>query len=289
MKPDFQERPTFAHEAMTTTFHVTIAHSDVAYARQAAGAAFAELDRIERLLSRYREGSDVFRINRLAAGQSTRVHLDTFECLGIALDVWKATGGAFDIAYGSAGLRTGGPRFELDAREHTVRVLTEGVRLDLGGMGKGFALDRMAEVLTEWDLGSALLCASTSTILALAAPSGEPGWQVTFGPDHDLRRVGLTHSAFSASGKSVQGDHIIDPRTGSRATQWHRCWSAAPTAVLADALSTAFMILSERDSRDYCRRHPGVSAWALRDAHGNLITLADRLGSTNHQDNRARL
>jgi thiamine biosynthesis lipoprotein len=261
VKTGRQHEQTFVHEAMATTFGVTIARGDVTYARQAATAAFAELDRVERLLSRYVEGSDIFRINRLTAGGAIVVQLDTFECLRVALDVQQGTEGAFDVAYGSAGPRPSAPRFELDAGEHSVRVLFDGIRIDLGGIGKGFALDRMAAVMGDWGLESALLCASTSTILALEPPLGEPGWPISFGPDQDLRHINLVHRAFSASGKSVHGDHIIDPHAGRPAGGWQRCWSAAPTGAVADALSTAFMVIGEDAIRAYCSHHANVSAW----------------------------
>ncbi|MBN1343305.1 MAG: FAD:protein FMN transferase [Phycisphaerae bacterium] len=265
---------------MATTFTVVIADSDGgAYARQAAMALFAELDQMEGYLSRYEEASDVARINGLRAGQSTVVQPETFECLELAVDVQRAMGGAFDVAYGSAGPRTGRGRFELDASAHAVRVLAEGVRIDLGGIAKGFALDRMAELLGDWGLKSALLCASTSTMLALEAPPGESGWTVSFGLDRGVRHVRLLNHAFSASGRSVKGDHIVRPASGRPATEWVRCWSAAPTAGLADALSTAFMVMSEREIRDCCSRDPRVSAWCLRDEGGEIVTIADRLGA----------
>ena len=104
--------------------------------------------------------------------------MDTFQCLRIALDLYEDTGGAFDIAYGSTRSPKTMKSIELGARGCTARVLAEGVQLDLGGIGKGFALDRMAALLREWDMESALLQASASTVLALGAPRGEPGWPI---------------------------------------------------------------------------------------------------------------
>ena len=182
-------RHTLAHDCMATTFKLTVVHADPVYARQAAAAAFEELDRIEGRLSRYVEASDISRVNHLGRGQSTVVQRDTFDCLRIALEVQRDTQGAFDVAYGSAGPAPQGSRFELDAEDHAVRVLADGVRLDLGGIGKGFALDHMAALLADWDIESGLLAASTSTLLALQAAPGEAGWPIAFGPDHDLHRA----------------------------------------------------------------------------------------------------
>jgi thiamine biosynthesis lipoprotein len=246
---------------MATTFKVTLAHGDAAYARQAGAAAWAELDRIEGLLSRFTQSSDISRINGLERGQETAVQLDTFDCLRTALEVQRETGGAFDVAYGSRGPWSARPRFELDEASHTVRVLDAGVRLDLGGIGKGFALDRMAALLADWDIAAALLAASTSTVLAIGSPAGEEGWPIVFGPDEKPQRLRLKDRAFSGSGTAVRGSHIIDPRTRQPASGPLRAWAGAPTAAVADALSTAFMVMSEAEVRDHCRLHPEITAW----------------------------
>jgi FAD:protein FMN transferase len=281
---------TLAHEALATEFKLTLVHADAVYARQAAAAMFAELDRIEGRLSRFVQSSDVFRINRLGRGQSTVVQPDTFDCLQIAMEVQRDTLGAFVVAYGSAEPRPqpekgrgpicrNGPkgashkldlspfpaesRFEMNPADHTVRALADGVRLDLGGIGKGFALDRMAALLADWEIDRALLAASTSTLLALGSPPGESGWPVTFGPEHDLRRVQLVDRALSGSGTAVKGNHIMDPRIGCPVQNRLRAWAGAPTAALADALSTAFMVMTEAEMRDYCNRHRDVSAFLV--------------------------
>jgi thiamine biosynthesis lipoprotein len=257
------DRHTLAHEAMATQFRLTVVHADAVYARQAAAAAFEELDRIEGRLSRFVEPSDISRVNRLGRGQSTVVQPDTLDCLGIAMEVRRDTQGAFDVAYASAGPRPRGLLFELNAEDHTVRVLADGVVLDLGGIGKGFALDRMAGLLADWEIDRAVLAASTSTLLALGAPLRESGWLITFGPEHDLRREQLVNRALSGSGTAVKGDHIIDPRTAYPVQNRLRAWAGAPSAALADALSTAFMVMTQAEIRGYCERHPEVSAHVL--------------------------
>jgi len=271
-------RQTLAHDAMATTFHLTVAHPDPLYARQAIAEAFTCLDRLESLLSRFLEGSDIFRINRLASGSTTPIHPDTFDCLTIALEVQHDTAGAFDLAYASPPSPDHRPAFELDHAAHAVRARREPLRLDLGGIAKGFALDRMAALLNDWDITSALLCASSSTILALNPPPDQPAWPVSIGPDRKPLRLALANAAFSASGLAVKGNHIIDPRTRQPAQTWSRCWSAAPSAALADALSTAYMAMSEHEIRRYCAAHPHASAYALPSRSTDLIIIADRVG-----------
>ncbi len=249
---------------MAATFQVVVADADPVYARQAAAAAFDELDLIEDHLSRFVETSDISRINRVARGESTVVALDTFQCLQSALDLKEKTAGAFDIAYASTSPTECTGNIELVERGCTVRVLADGVQLDLGGIGKGFALDCMAALLAEWEIESALLQASTSTMLALGPPADETGWPIHFGPEHDRRRILLAGSAFSASGTAVKGNHIVDPRTGRPAEDAIRCWAGAPTAAVADSLSTAFMVMPDEEIRAYCKRHMEVSATILR-------------------------
>jgi thiamine biosynthesis lipoprotein len=271
---DLQDRQTFVREAMAAMFRLTVVDPDPAYARQAAAAAFAELEWIENRLSRYVEISDIFRINRLGRGQATMVHVDTFECLRVALEVQAATDGAFDVAYASAAQPDRSPLIELTEAGCVVRVLANGVRLDLGGIGKGFALDRMAVLLGEWDIGTALLSASTSTVLALAPPPGERGWAVRIGADQAPQRLYLANQAIGASGTAVRGAHIIDPHTGRPAEGKFRVWAGAPTAAEADALSTAFMVMADSDVREYCRRQPQVSAHLLQAPTAELATIA---------------
>ncbi len=248
---------------MATTFRVTVADADTKYARQAVDAALAELAPLEDRLSRFVEHSDINRINRLKRDRSTVVSLDVFECLSIALRMYRETGTAFDIGYRSRSRRPAGPGFTLDQVDRTVRVAADDLQLDLGGIGKGFALDRMAAVLREWDILAALLCASTSTYLAMGPPSGETGWPVHFGPSTDRREELLAEAALSSSGRTVQADHIVDPRTGRAVHDRLRCWVRASHGATADALSTALMVMSEEETRAFCRRHPEVTVYML--------------------------
>jgi len=275
--PDPQQRQTLTHQAMATVFRLSLVHPEPRYARQAAAEAFAELERIEGRLSRFVETSDVFRVNRLARGQSTWVHPDTLRCLAIALEIQRATGGAFDVAYASLASPPDRPRWELDEKDHAVRVLANGVRLDLGGIGKGFALDRMAALLADWEIETALLSASTSTVLALGPPLGEAGWLLHVGPDdapHDLR---LARRALSGSGTAVKGNHVLDPRSGRPAAGRFRAWAAAPTAAAADALSTAFLVMTEQEVRDFCRTRPGISAYLLSSPQAEMLARQGRI------------
>ena len=217
----------FSHAAMATVFEVHCVHADARYAAQAAQAAFDLVDRLEQELSRFVENSDISRINHLAAGQGTRVSPWTMECLEIAWHVYGLTGGAFDVSIGS-----GLERLELVPDEFTVHAREDGARLDLGGIGKGYAVDRMAEVLEEWEIPRALVHGGYSSVLALEPPPEQDGWPLTLsapgpGDDRVLARVSARQRAFSASGVR-KGDHILDPRTGLPARGRAAAWVAVP-------------------------------------------------------------
>ena len=280
----------FSHAAMATVFEVHCVHADAGYAGQAAYAAFAVVDRLELELSRFVANSDVARINTLAAGQTTPVSPSTMECLEIARRLFDLTGRVFDVSIGS-GLES----LDLMPDGFAVRARADGVRLDLGGIGKGYAVDRMAEVLEEWEIHHALVHGGFSSVLALEAPPDREGWPLTLsasGPGNHgvLARVSARQMAFSASG-AQKGAHILDPRSG-RAVQDRAAWAVLPRRVESDAwdgwpdaarspaafaegLSTAFMILPMDEVAALCRRVPGLEAWLLPEpAEGGSRTAA---------------
>lgn len=243
---------------MATSFKLVVHHPEPVYARQAMAAAWTELDALEIRLSRFIEHGDLFRINRLAAGQSTTIHPDTARCLCIALEMTAAAQGAFDAAYAARRRHPAGPVVQVDCLPPHATALVDHPQLDLGAIGKGFALDCLAQLLAEWEIETALLCASQSTIYALGRPPGAPGWKVILEPGQELW---LADGAFSASGLAVQGSHIFDPRTGRPVAGRCRAWSQASSAAEADALSTVFMVLSEPEILEFCRTRPSVSAF----------------------------
>jgi thiamine biosynthesis lipoprotein len=286
----------FAHAAMATVFEVHCAHDDAGYARQAAYAAFELVDRLEQEMSRFIANSDVSRINDLAAGQSTRVSPSTLECLEIARHLFYRTKGAFDVSIGS-----GLDRLDLVPDDFAVRARADGIRLDLGGIGKGYAVDRMAELLEEWDIQHALVHGGFSSVLALEPPPDRDGWALTLsapwpGDERVLARISARRKALSASG-TRKGDHIVDPNTGQPArgraafvalsiraqaeaeASGAQLESQRSPAAVAEGLSTAFMILPLREIEDLCGRWPGVEAWITseptekKESQTNLVHL----------------
>jgi FAD:protein FMN transferase len=270
----------FSHEAMATVFEVYAVHADAAYAAQAAQAVFDLVDRLERELSRFVPNSDITRINHLVAGGITQVAPSTLECLLIARHAFDLTGGAFDVSIG-----TGLPALELDADECTVRAGRDGIRLDLGGVGKGYAVDLAAEVLEEWGIEQALVHGGFSSVLSLEPPAGHAGWPLTLSTPGANARVFATISprqtALGASGVK-KADHIVDPRTGRPVRDRIAAWVAVPrprpersegprlaAAAISDALTTAFMMLPPGEIADLCASTPGMEAWILEAGSGD--------------------
>jgi thiamine biosynthesis lipoprotein len=167
------------------------------------------------------------------------------------------------------------PSFELvqtssgfEARLHSgKKSLIRSLEIDLGGIGKGYALDKALTFLLDWGIDQALVHGGTSTVAALGSPPSigpaVRGWPVGVGggwpeaPDQVL----LSGRALSGSGTEVKGKHIIDPRTGLPARAHLAAWASHPSAAEADALSTAFMVMTTAEVEEYCALHPEV--WAL--------------------------
>jgi thiamine biosynthesis lipoprotein len=254
---------TFSHEAMATTFSVFVAGTPAEYARQAAAAAFRELDRLESELSRYVESSDIARANRLAEGESLTLGEDALRCLLLASRLSAETDRAFDPAYAS--LEPGRPfsdqaLYAIDPARHELTSLTPRLHLDLGAVGKGYALDCMADLLREWTLAEVCLQSGGSTALALAPPAGLPGWPVGLGEGTAYRSLMLRDRALSGSGLAVQGAHLMDVRRGQPAQRQLRTWAFAADAASSDALSTAFFVMSDEAVEAFCRQHPDYGA-----------------------------
>jgi thiamine biosynthesis lipoprotein len=283
----------FYHQAMATTFEVVIVHKDARYAGQAARAAFDEADRLEAELSRFIENSDISRINNLPANQALRLGLSAFDCLQISCRICAETNGAFDVTVSPlldcwhardetprkpskeqlrfAREHTGMHLLKLVEPEHTVELLASPVQIDLGGIGKGYAVDRMAELLREWSINSALISGGYSSVLAVGSPPATPasclrktgsgGWPLTLSnpanPKQTLARLYFQNKALSASGLR-KGQHIIDPRSAQPVEGRLAAWASAADAATADALSTAFMIMAPEEIENYCLHHPDV-------------------------------
>jgi thiamine biosynthesis lipoprotein len=245
----------FAHDAMKTTFTLRFSGMDEEGARGVARECFELVDRLEQALSRYREGGEVWRINRMRAGETLYLSDACHRCLLRALDGWHETGGLFDITQGRriehCKMVEEGPVPELRGllTVHpdvpAITCVEEGRELDLGGIGKGFALDEMAVLLRDWEVGSVLLAAGGSSLLA----HGDAGWPVEMTGDGGSEKLVLAAEAMSASGTGIQGGHIIHPGMPERVCGYgyKRGWVTAASAAAAEVWSTAVMLVPPGD------------------------------------------
>ncbi|HBT22066.1 MAG TPA: hypothetical protein DEA68_05480, partial [Verrucomicrobiales bacterium] len=228
----------FSHEAMATVYELYIVDEDKDYARAGAQAAFAEVDRLELEMSRFLSNSDISRLNAAEVGETVDLGLDTFECLRRAREMHEKTGGAFDISVGAlyacwldedrklrkpsedeieqAHELTGMKHLEIDDEDFCAKVLTDGVQFDLGGIGKGFAAEKVSELLRDWSLEQSLVLAGASSVLCVGVPEGMSGWPMKLrNPEKRTEvfaRFDLKEGAVSGSGRQ-KGQHIIDPRS----------------------------------------------------------------------------
>ncbi|MFH1370161.1 MAG: FAD:protein FMN transferase [Planctomycetota bacterium] len=261
----------FRHAAMAATFDIFIVHKDALYAEQAAQDAFNELDHIENNLSRFIENSDVSRINSLGPNCPLQLGPAAFECLQKSIGMYQKTNGAFDVTFDSS--HKGSNLLKLNESEHTVELLADGVRIDLGAIGKGYAADKMGQILGDWGIDTALISAGQSTILPVGVPQGLKGWPLTLSDPTDYNRVlakiHLKGLSLSASGLQ-KGPHIINPRSGKPAKGKLAAWATTKTAstgrltaAAADALSTAFMVMPIGEIRAFCKANPDTSAFLI--------------------------
>lgn len=244
----------FAHEAMKTTFHLRMPEGNAQRQRNVAKVCFEELDRLESLLSRFVEGSDVSQINHMQAGDSLFVSEECHACLLQALQLYQETGGLFDVTLGARiehlkkGREGETPEIlgNLTVAPDQPLIVCDapGREIDLGGIGKGFALDRLQQILVDWEIESALISAGASTQLA----HGRLAWPLDLSGDHNFVRIDLHREALSVSGVGVQGNHIVHPdadREPGDGLSYKRAWLTAPTAAEADAWSTAVMLMTD--------------------------------------------
>jgi thiamine biosynthesis lipoprotein len=281
--PDLAAGLTVVHRirpAMGTWFEARLVGDDAEHLADVAGAILDEVGRLDGRLSRFDTRSEIARINRHAARGEVLVDCELFALLHTCRRAWRDTGGAFDVtATSSAGADTGGdgrPTFGhviLDDDRHTVRFGHPSVQLDLGGLGKGFALDRAGELLDAHGVTRALLHGGTSSVLARGTDTRGRPWLVAVRDpwadldDVEAARLSLGDCALSCSTALAPGgtqSDIIDPITGRALSRQDGCVVTAPSAVEAEVLSTALVSLGRAAATQVLRCRDGYGlavAW----------------------------
>lgn len=285
-----------SRRAMATTFEIAIPLGTHRYAVEAAEDALNLIDELEDQLTVYREHSEVSRLNATAASGFVEVEPRLFDLLARCAVWTKESAGAFDIATGAlikawgffrrdgrvpppaelvaAMHATGFRHVVLDSERRAAKFRVPGVELNLGAVGKGYALDRAAEWLrNQWGVRSALLHGGGSSVYAIGhAPGDSRGWPIRLRhphrPDENLGTVYLhdaglgtsaaTYQFFEYNGQKL--GHLLDPRTGWPATGTDSATVIAPTAAEADAMATAAFILGPVGAERLTRLRPGLQA-----------------------------
>jgi len=276
--------------SMACTYTIVVYGSELEQLKQIVNEALDEVDRIDRLMSHYKKESQLSRVNREAATVPVEVDSELFDFLEECLRYSRQSDGAFDITVGplmkawgffrgegrmpkkselSAALSNVGYRkVILDKSEKTVRFEKAGVELDLGGIAKGYAVDRVLTLLKERGIKIALVNAGGSTIYGLGSPPDSSGWEIKIQDPIDQRKVAesiiLNNRALSVSGSyekffelnGLRYSHIMDPRTGMPVQGILSVLVITGTGTAGDALDNVFYVLGVEKSRKALERFP---------------------------------
>ena len=284
----------FRHEA--SRMSMACAYTIIAYGADARAlpsiveAAFDEVDRVDRLMSHYRPDSPLSRLNREAAKRPVALDPELFDFLAECLRYSRESDGAFDVTIGplmkawgffradgrvpdegelsALRSRVGYRHVWLDAAERTIRFDRPGVELDLGGIAKGYAVDRVVTLLRRHAIRAALVNAGGSTVFALGAPPRQRDWEVRIQDPIDPRKVAhtvrLKDRALSVSGSSekwfeaggTRYSHVMDPRTARPVQGVLSVAVLAESGTAGDALDNAFFVEGVAKTREHLGRLP---------------------------------
>lgn len=293
---------------MGTYFEVVLYGKKEAYLRGVAEAVMREIDRWEQKLSYYREDSDVRQINAEAARGPVYLDPATFGLLRRARELHEFTEGTFDItvaplmrcwgfvgasgqmpdekAIADARAVVGMGHVHLDEQAYTIELDREGVEIDLGSIGKGFAIERAAELLDEYEIETALLHGGTSAVYGKGKPPETDGWTIAvqkpYGEEGqliagvELKNTSLSVSAphgksFAVSGKRY--GHVIDPRTGYPTSGNLLAAIVTPSATDGDALSTGLLTLGKAFLPRLYTLAPDIGALVLEEEEAGSLSV----------------
>ena len=293
--------------AMACLFEIFLNAGQYQHGTEAAIEVLNLVDLLESQMTVYRDDSEISYINRTAATEAVQVEPRLLQLLAHAVQLHDDTGGAYDITSGplskvwgfyrragglpgdgdiSDALACVGSRFlKIDLESETIGFRREGVEINLGSIGKGYALDRGAELLVEQGVGDFLFHGGQSSVVARGSQGGDEGWLVglrdPMRADRRLAEIRLRNRALGTSGSGTQFflhegkryGHILDPRTGRPAERVLSATVVAASGADADALSTAFYVLGIDAAFDYCRNHAGVAAIIVRPGQGGALQI----------------
>ncbi|MCB1184018.1 FAD:protein FMN transferase [bacterium] len=291
---DAPRRIDFRTRTMGTTATLSLVTADSAAVADLAYRALLSLHHTDSLMTNWTDTSETARINRLAGRETVRLDPEVAQVLAVAARVGRESGGAFDLtveplvrlwgflagqpavpdsaAIAAARRRVGWEHLDLDAAAGTLRFTTPDARIDLGGVAKGYGVDRVAGLLRQAGVRDALIDLSGNMVALGHAPGRNDGWVLGVldpeGSGEHLATVGLGDGAIATSGNYLQYvmadmggrprryGHILDPRTGWPAQGVASATVIAPDATTADAWATALVVLPPDEARAVARAHP---------------------------------
>jgi thiamine biosynthesis lipoprotein len=284
---------TRSEAIMGTRCSVELWSEDRARGEAAISSVFDDMRRIDRLMSTWKEDTEISRVNREAARHPVKVSAELFGLLQESVKYSELTGGAFDITYASVGylydfkkgvhpdakaIEQALPGINwrhmvLDAKNSTVSFARPGMRIDLGGIAKGHSVDKGIEILQKLGITRAMVNAGGDTRI-IGDRFGRPWVVGVRDPDHEGRtflRLPLTDTAFSTSGDyeryfdedGIRYHHILDPKTGDSARKVRSVTVIAPTATRTDALTKSVFILGPEEGIAFINTLPDVDAVAV--------------------------
>ncbi len=286
---------------------VTVVAPDEATALDAARAAFARLNELEQVMSDYRDDSEVMRLSR-THDEAVSVSDDLLLVLGTAQDIRVRTDGAFDVTLGpltllwrearrsgdvpdqasidAARARCGGDSVLVDPAGHTVTLRKPEMRLDLGGIGKGFAAEQAIETLRTHDCPSALV-AIAGDIAAGDAPPGSRGWTVATADGDSLL---LANASVSTSGDAeqfiniggVRYSHVLDHTMGMGSTLHLEATVIGPSGAVVDALASALVVLQPDEGLAIMRSFCGYEARIVEHGAEGVVRERTTAGWPHH-------
>jgi FAD:protein FMN transferase len=288
-----------AQAIMSTTVSVQLWADDRARGVAAMAAVMAEMQRIERAFGTQRADSELSLVNAAAAAAPVRLSHELYRLVVKAIDFSRLTDGSFDISFASAGAlydyrggiapdetalqpalgAIGWQQLELDPVARTLRFAREGMRIDLGGFIKGYALDSATAILARHAVRHAMVCAGGDSRV-IGDRRGRP-WQVAIRDPRDASRTAavlpLADTAISTTGDGlrafvrdgVRHHPLLDPRTGRSPSHLRSVTVLAADALTADALSKAVFVLGLDDGMSVVQSVDGADA-VLVDERGTL-------------------
>ncbi len=296
-----EQRYTFEKGLMGSPFKLIIYASNDTLANKAANCAFKRIEDLNEALSDYRDDSEINHVSaQSGSGKWIAVSKDLFDILSISDDVSKRTNGAFDATLGpvvqewrratrkgylpdkktirTALSKAGYKKIKFDKGNQSIWLAKKGMRLDIGGLGKGYAADEAVKVLRSYGIKSAMIDAGGKLAL-MDPPPGENGWKIVVSTGRDsIKTIEYANVGIATSGptyryleyRGKRYSHIVNPKTGIGLLFHLRTTVISPNATEADALATAFSVSGIKEGKKYLKRFPNNKVW-MEERKGDRV------------------